>query len=147
MTDIINLPDENSKRFVAVLNKKIETGKLMNALGHLTAGFTSHNLNKKEICLLDYKDKNEETHAFISHYPFIILKADNSNKIKKLRQEAIIKKITFADFTSSMSIGISQEQLSLTKNSNPDDLEYYAILFFGNSDTLKHLTKNYSLFN
>lgn len=27
-----NLPDENSKRFVVVLNKKVETGKLMNAL-------------------------------------------------------------------------------------------------------------------
>lgn len=33
-----NLPDENSKRFIAVLNKKIETGKLMNALGHMSAG-------------------------------------------------------------------------------------------------------------
>jgi len=35
-----NLPDENSKRFVAVLNKKIEIGKLMNALGHMTVGLT-----------------------------------------------------------------------------------------------------------
>jgi len=32
------LPDENSLRFIAVLNKKVETGKLMNALGHMSAG-------------------------------------------------------------------------------------------------------------
>ena len=32
------LPDETSQRFVAVLNKKVEPGKLMNALGHMTAG-------------------------------------------------------------------------------------------------------------
>ena len=32
------LPDENKFRFVAILNKKIEPGKLMNALGHMTAG-------------------------------------------------------------------------------------------------------------
>ena len=32
------LPNENSKRFIAILNKKIEPGRLMNALGHATAG-------------------------------------------------------------------------------------------------------------
>lgn len=32
------LPDENSKRFIAVLNKKVEPGRLMNALGHMMVG-------------------------------------------------------------------------------------------------------------
>lgn len=32
------MPDENGHRFVAVLNKKIEYGRIMNALGHMTAG-------------------------------------------------------------------------------------------------------------
>ena len=32
------LPDENSYRFIAILNEKIEIGKLMNALGHMAAG-------------------------------------------------------------------------------------------------------------
>lgn len=36
--DLNSLPDENSKRFVAVLNKKIEIERLMNALGHMAAG-------------------------------------------------------------------------------------------------------------
>ena len=36
--DFSTLPDENSMRFIAVLNKKIEPGRLMNALGHMTAG-------------------------------------------------------------------------------------------------------------
>ncbi|EKD43519.1 MAG: hypothetical protein ACD_72C00244G0009, partial [uncultured bacterium] len=35
---MFQLPNENSKRFVAVLNRKIETGRIMNALGHMTAG-------------------------------------------------------------------------------------------------------------
>lgn len=31
------LPDEKAQRFIAILNKKIPTGKLMNALGHMAA--------------------------------------------------------------------------------------------------------------
>ena len=31
------LPDENSKRFIAILNKKVDIGKQLNALGHMTA--------------------------------------------------------------------------------------------------------------
>jgi malonyl CoA-acyl carrier protein transacylase len=38
MESINNLIDENAYRFVAILNKKVGTGRLMNALGHLTAG-------------------------------------------------------------------------------------------------------------
>lgn len=33
MIDFTSLPDENTKRFVAVLNKKVDMGRLYNALG------------------------------------------------------------------------------------------------------------------
>ena len=36
--DFNSLPDEESFRFVAILNKNVEIGRLMNALGHMTAG-------------------------------------------------------------------------------------------------------------
>ena len=49
-----NLPNENSKRFIAVLNKKIETGKLMNALGHMAAGFSA--ISQEDLCFLEYTD-------------------------------------------------------------------------------------------
>jgi len=31
-------PDERAKRFVAILNRKIGIGRLLNVLGHMTAG-------------------------------------------------------------------------------------------------------------
>lgn len=52
------LPDENSIRFIAILNKKIEIGKLMNALGHMTAGLAGGFEKGKEMCFLKYIDKN-----------------------------------------------------------------------------------------
>lgn len=56
--DQTNLPDEKSFRFLAVLNKKVETGKLMNALGHMTAGLAGKVGNSREMCFLEYKDKD-----------------------------------------------------------------------------------------
>ena len=84
-----DLPDENNFRFVAILNKKIETGKLMNALGHMTAGLSGGYGKSVEMCFLEYKDKNNGVHPYISHFPFIVLSADNSNQIRTVRQELL----------------------------------------------------------
>ena len=80
------LPDENSKRFIAILNKKVGTGKLMNAFGHITAGLAGGSNKTDEMCFLQYQDKNNGTHPNISHFPFIVLKESLKNTIhKKLR--------------------------------------------------------------
>ena len=72
-----NFPDENTKRFVAVLNKKIEIGKLMNALGHTTAGLSAEVGNVEEMRFINYEDKDGNIHPSQSHFPFIVLAADN----------------------------------------------------------------------
>jgi hypothetical protein len=141
-----NLPDENSKRFVAVLNKKIETGRLMNALGHMTAGLVGGYGDPGQFCFLEYEDKDGGTHSNISHFPFIVLQADNSNKIRAVRNEAIKRNIPFTDFTSSMILGTSEEQLRATKETAETDLEYYGICLFGDTIELKEFTGKFSLF-
>lgn len=142
-----NLPDENSKRFIAVLNKKIENGRLMNALGHITAGIAGGCLARDEMCFMQYQDKEGGIHPNISHFPFIILKADNSNKIRTVRNQAIAKNISFSDFTSTMILGTSEEQMKETKNTSEEELEYYGIVLFGPTDVLKEFTGKFSLFN
>lgn len=144
--DIKNLPDENSKRFVAVLNQKISLGNLLNALGHMTAGLVGNNQNPKNFYFLDYQDKNKNIHSGISHFPYIVLKAENSNQIRKLRQQLTENKISFTDFTSTMTIGTSEDQLKATSEKNEGELEYYGICFFGETDKLKEITKKFSLF-
>lgn len=146
MIDFPSLPNENSKRFIAVLNKKIEVGKLMNALGHMTAGLIGGASNIPDMCFLPYEDKEGGKHPNISHFPFIILKADNSNQIRTVRNEAIARNIQFTDFTSTMTIGTSEEQVHNTKNTEEINLEYYGICLFGDTDTLREFTKKFSLF-
>lgn len=143
---IDKLPDENSKRFIAILNKKIPLGRLLNALGHITAGLAGGLENKDELCLLQYQDKDSGLHKNISHFPFIVLKADNSNKIRTVRNEAIARKIPFTDFTSTMTIGTSEDQLTATSETPENELEYYGIVLFGTTEELRQFTGKFSLF-
>lgn len=87
---------ENFKnKLVAVLNKSIEPGKIMNALAHMCIGLGSA-IGQEQLRLTNYQDADEGSHPYISEIPFIIL-AENSNKIKKLRQEVIENNILFND--------------------------------------------------
>lgn len=141
-----NLPDENSKRFIAILNQKIEIGRLLNALGHMTTGLSGGYENKDELWLLRYQDRDGGMHPNISHFPFIVLKADNSNQIRTARSEAIARNIPFSDFTSTMTIGTSQEQQDATHKLPEAELEYYGIVMFGPTNILKQFTGKFSLF-
>ena len=98
------------------------------------------------MCFLQYQDKDGGTHPNISHFPFIVLKADNSNKIRRVRNECIERNIPFSDFTSTMIIGTSQEQKDATKNTSEEELEYYAIVLFGSTDELREFTGKFSLY-
>ncbi len=140
------LPDENGKKFIAVLNEKIEIGRLMNGLGHMAAGLSSQFDGGNELCFLEYRDKEGGIHPTISHYPFIVLKAENSNQIRKVRQEAISREIKYCDFTRTMTVGTSAEQVESTAQSSEKDLEYFGICLFGETTVLREITKKFSLF-
>jgi len=144
--DLSNLPSEENYRFVAVLNKKIETGRLMNALGHMTAGLAGSVGDAKAMHFLEYFDKDGVVHPGQSHFPFIILSADNSNKIRTVRHEAVARSIPFVDFTSTMRIGTTQVQMDATIDTKEIDLEYYGIVMFGKTEDLKEFTKKFSLY-
>jgi hypothetical protein len=139
------LPDETAYRFVAILNKKVENGKLMNALGHMTAGLAGK-VCHENMQFLDYQDLDGGRHPGISHFPFIVLGADNSNKIRTARKEAIARGIPCTDFTSTMTVGTSQQQLDATAASKEEALEYYGLCLFGKTEILREFTGKFSLF-
>jgi hypothetical protein len=143
--DISHLPNENSYRFVAVLNKKVETGKLMNTLEHMTAGLTGK-VCQQDMHYFDYRDRDGGSHPGISHSPFFVLSADNSNKIRTARKEAIARGISFTDFTSTLTIGNSQQQLDATKATSEAELVYFGLCLFGKTEVLREFTGKFSLF-
>ena len=132
-------------KFVAVLNKKIPVNLLMNALGHMAAGLSASYPNNPEMRFDSYIDKDGGDHKSISDNPFIILVADNSNKIRTLRNILIEKGIHFVDFTSTMTVGTYLEQQQRTKETPEVNLEYYGICLFGEINQVNELTRKFSL--
>jgi hypothetical protein len=142
---MVELPDENQKRYIAVLNKKMDIGRTLNVLGHVSIGL-SNQLEAGEGVYLEYVDMDGNIHPSLSHYPFIVLKADNSNKIRKIREEALSRGIKFTDFTNTMVEGGSTKQLLRTKDVKEADLEYLGICLFGSAETLREFTQKFSLY-
>jgi len=134
-----------TQRFVAVLNKKMETGRLMNALGHMAVGFSALYFDKEALRFDNYVDKDGGIHLSISDNPFIVLSADNSNQLRTLRNALKEKNIPFNDFINTMIVGTFAEQKQKTHETSESELEYYGICFFGEDTQLRELTKKFSL--
>ncbi len=131
-------------KLIAVMNGKIETGIIMNALAHMCIGFGSE-IGKEALCLSDYVDADEGVHPHISEMPFIILKAKNSNKVRDLKQAALEQGIQCVDFLDTMTIGTFEEQLERTQKTKEADLAYYGVVLFGDWEKASALTKKFSL--
>ena len=132
-----------SNKLVAVLNKSIPSGNLMNALAHLCIGFGAK-IGQEPLRLTNYQDADGGDHPFISEIPFMILEA-NSNKIRTLRQAAIEQGIAFSDFTDTMTLGSYEEQIKRSAATAEQDLVYYGIVLFGEWEKVTALTKKFSL--
>lgn len=134
-----------NNKFVAVLNKKVPIGTLMNALGHMAAGLAGSYKDIVAMRFDSYIDQNGGDHKSISDHPFIVLSADNSNQIRTLRNELLALNVHFVDFTDTMTVGTYQEQKDRTKATPEANLEYYGICMFGPITSLSPLTKKFSL--
>ena len=132
-------------RFVAVLNKKVEPGRGMNALAHMAVGFATLYPNKEDLRFDTYLDKDGNEHKSISDNPFIVLSADNSNQIRTLRNRLTELGIPFNDFTNTMVEGTYMDQHKRTSETPELELEYWGICFFAENDTSRELTKKFSL--
>lgn len=132
-------------KLVAVVNKKIDVGVLMNAVAHMCLGFGAHT-GPEELHLLDYKNADGFVYPNISKMPFIILKEDNSNKIAKLLKEAKEADIQYSVFTNTMTEGTWEDQEARTLASKPEEIVYYGIVLFGPNEIVTNMTKKISLY-
>ena len=133
------------KKLVVVLKEGLEIGKAMNALAHAMLGFGAGIITKEEVCLNKYKDAEGNLHDNISEMGLVVLRA-GSNKIRTIRNKAKEKELQFVDFVDTMSIGTYEEEYKLTKTKKDEELDYWALILFGNFEEVDNLTGKLSLY-
>lgn len=132
-------------KLVAVVNKQIETGSLMNALAHMSMGFGAH-MGHSTLHLMDYKNAEGFVYPNISKMPFIILKEKNSNKIGSLLTKAKEAGIHYSVFTNTMTEGTWADQEARTLAAKPAEIIYYGLVLFGPHELVSELTRKLSLY-
>ena len=90
-------------KFVVIVNKKIESGKALNAVAHACLGLvnSASEEEKKKMSFIDYQGK-DKNHKSISALSLIVLRGSNG-EIKKARNKFIEQNVHFTDFTITMT--------------------------------------------
>jgi len=130
-------------KLVAVLNKDVEPGVVLNALAHMTIGLGAE-VGKPSLQLDNYTDVSGNVYPNISQIPFIILRA-KSNEIRRTVNTAKEHKVLHGIFLDTMTGGTYQEQLVRTAASPEEALTYYGCVLFGDWATVSEMTRKFSL--
>jgi hypothetical protein len=133
-------------KFAVVLNKKVELPILMNALAHCTVSLMDRLPEelKTETGVMSFLDADGNDHP-LSKNSYVILRADNGNKIRTTRKGALEDEVSFADFTDTTYLNTYLDQVEQTKKTKEEDLEYFAIALFGEKEKVEELTRKFSL--
>ena len=139
--------DVTSHKFVAILNKKVDVGKVLNVLAHMTVSLVaqaSTNEDREAMGIVDYQDRDGSSHK-ASKNSFVILQADNGNQIRNARNLAKENGLQFVDFTNTMQEGTFLEQLDRTRQTAESELDYYGLVLFGEIEKVNEITRKFSL--
>lgn len=133
-------------KFVVVLNKKLEAGAALNAAAHMAASIVclANDQVRKEMMFIDYSDADGNKHP-ASGLSLVVLRADNSNKIRQARAAAIEKQLLYVDFLESMTGNTYVEQQERTMAMKEDQLEYWGLCLFGKKEDIDAITGKFSL--
>lgn len=135
-------------QFVCVVNKKVEAPKLLNAVGHMAAGLVNqYSSDTSAMRFRDFVDKDKTTHPSTSENGFIVLRSENSNQLRTLRNRLIEENIPYTDFTQTMVLGTYVDQQNEFDATPEAELEYLGVCFFTEKEKSRELTKKFSLYN
>lgn len=134
-----------ANKLVAVVNKQVEIGVLMNAVAHMCLGFGAH-MGQEDLHLMDYKNAEGFIYPNISKMPFIILREKNSNKIGSLLMKAKEAGLQYSVFTNTMTEGTWADQETRTLATKQEEMNYYGLILFGPHEIVSELTRKLSLY-
>jgi hypothetical protein len=145
--DAAMMYSDNEKKFVIVLNRKIALPQLLNAMGHLAVGMQALALDDDARRFHRYDGADGSRYAEISHWPVIVLQANNGNQLRTLRAGAIAADVPCQAFITAMLGASADDQIQKTKSTEDDKADYVAVMLYGAAEMLQGLTRKFSLFS
>lgn len=138
----------DTHKFIVLVNKNLEAGKAMNAIGHSCAGLVSaaQETLREKMSFINFVDKDNVIHQSISGLSMIILRGTN-NELKKARRKFVENNILFTDFTATMTGDTYMDQLEKTADMRTEEMEYYCVAAFGEKTVIDPITKRFSLWH
>jgi lysyl-tRNA synthetase, class II len=141
-----DMPKEGEYQLVVILNKTVETGRLINAASHAVSGFIGTLPDPTKLNYLLYRDKTSEFDAVISHHPTIVLRASGSKDLLKAYRKAGEMHLLTNTFIETMTLGPSLEEMKIVEDTAIEELSFWGIVMFGKTEELKKITKDFQLF-
>ena len=138
----------DTHKFIELVNKNLEAGKAMNAIGHSCAGLVSaaQETLREKMSFINFVDKDNVIHQRISGLSMIILRGTNT-ELKKARRKFVENNILFTDFTATMTGDTYMDQLEKTADMRTEEMEYYCVAAFGEKTVIDPITKRFSLWH
>ncbi len=135
--------EDNQKKLYIIVNRNMDASLLMNATGHLAAGIMQ---KAADGVFQDYSNDASGLHAYLSHYPVVILQAKNSNQLSTAVQKCKDVGLTYNFFTTTMLGHSTEQQIQDTKAASLEDLEFIAVAVYGDTEALLPVTKKFSVY-
>lgn len=140
-------PVQRTHQFTCVVNKTKDPALIMNAIGHMTAGLAEQYKGDTSLMRFrDFIDKDGTIHPKTSENGFIVLRSDNSNQLRMLRNALMEQGIKYTDFTETMVPGNYVTQQEEFDQKTEAELEYIGVCFFVEIEKSRALTKKFSLY-
>ena len=106
---------DNEYKWVAVLNRKAPLPQLLNAVGHLALGMRSQCKEEAAGFFHDYEGADGRLMSTVSHWPVIVLQANNANQLRTLRAAALDAGLPCQAFVDAMIGQSAEEQIRKTR--------------------------------
>merc|ERR1712034_4478 len=94
----------------------------------------------------DHKTADGKVYPKISNEAVIVLKAKNSNQLKKLVETCRTEELKHTVFAETMKYGTWEEQVENTAKKTEAELEFWGVALFGDVESVSAATKKFSLY-
>jgi len=136
--------NNNTNKFVAVLDESLEKGVAMNILGHM--GVAMGNSAEDFTGVDNFSDLSGNTHNAMAKYPFIVLKS-SQEKIKEIYENAKNSKLSVIGAPTEVYTTYTDEEfVKQVAQKSSEEIQYFGVCLYGDAEKVNEFTGGLSLY-